>query len=604
MLTFTVKDSNCSASGGIILTQSFSVPIYIWPVTKIFNDTTICPGDSVSLTAVGGNSFTWTVLPGGSPLNTLSCTNCKNPTAKPTQTTYYVVTSNNLANICNRNKDTVEIKVVTPPQMNLGPDIVTCVNNSYQLNLNLVPPNPSTTYNVKWTPNTFLDNDTIVNPTIVNPTNDITYYVDVKPNGISKCSTKDTINVHVLQGFKVFNGDTAICAGNPVSINAVGDPGYVYTWTPAQGVSNINIINPTINPDTSRQYVVTATHPNCRDSVQKLYIDVQPNPVVFIGANQNLCYGDTIHFDMASVTPDSYPFYDYEWTPSGSFNDYQILHPVYTAYQSAAVTLTATTPAGCVGSATVQVDVYPADFLQLSNDTAICPRDTIQLQTIGTYTSVVWSPNYYISDTSSTAPYVYPTSTVTYTVLARNVDYCLDTQKVTITVYPQPVVSVLDSVRIYPGETYIMNPEGNCLYFSWFPPVGLSNPNIANPVASPEVNTRYFVTGRAESGCVTSDSIDVFVNKETLLDMPNAFTPGSAPNAFLKVSKRGIAELKYFRVYNRWGVKVFETRDLNEGWDGTMNNSPQPMGVYVYTVEAVTNTGKEFTKSGNVTLIR
>src|SRR5690606_19892671 len=148
------------------------------------------------------------------------------------------------------------------------------------------------------------------------------------------------------------------------------------------------------------------------------------------------------------------------------------------------------------------------------------------------------------------------------------------------------------------------DPQGNALYFQWFPPLGLSATDIANPIAMPEVNTRYFVQAATEWGCVAYDSIDVNVNPESVLDMPNAFTPGSHPNNEIKIVKRGIATLKYFRIFNRWGTKVFETSNIDEGWDGSYNGSAQPMGVYVYMVEAVTSTGRRFVKQGNITLIR
>jgi gliding motility-associated-like protein len=96
----------------------------------------------------------------------------------------------------------------------------------------------------------------------------------------------------------------------------------------------------------------------------------------------------------------------------------------------------------------------------------------------------------------------------------------------------------------------------------------------------------------------------VLVKPESLLDVPNAFSPGSQPNGTIKVERRGIATLNSFRIFNRWGTKVFETNDINQGWDGRFNGEPQPMGVYVYIVEATTNTGRRFTKQGNITLIR
>ena len=86
--------------------------------------------------------------------------------------------------------------------------------------------------------------------------------------------------------------------------------------------------------------------------------------------------------------------------------------------------------------------------------------------------------------------------------------------------------------------------------------------------------------------------------------LPNAFTPGSSVNNKLYIIVQGEATLNYFRIFNRWGNKVFETSNINEGWDGTYHGTPEPYDVYVYEIEAVTNTGALFKKQGNITLIR
>jgi gliding motility-associated-like protein len=86
--------------------------------------------------------------------------------------------------------------------------------------------------------------------------------------------------------------------------------------------------------------------------------------------------------------------------------------------------------------------------------------------------------------------------------------------------------------------------------------------------------------------------------------MPNAFTPNGGANSIFKPSKRGIAQLKSFNIFNRWGEKVFTSTNIDKGWDGTLNGKPQPVGVYIYTIDAVTDSGQIFTKQGNVTLIR
>lgn len=598
VFTVTVKDSTCYPPG-IPISQTFVIPIYISPITEILKDTTICPGDSVSLLAVGGSAFVWTVLPGGSPLSTLSCTNCKTPTAKPSVTTSYVVTSN-LSSLCNKSKDTVTIVVVVPPNFNLGPDTTTCINNSLQLNANLVPA-PGTTYSIKWVPSTYLNDDTVFNP-ICTPTDAVSYVVTVVPNGLGRCAARDTLNVKVLKGYTVYNADTGICNGASVQINASGDPGYTYSWTPTTGVSDPSVLAPALSPSQPTTYTLTASYPGCADSVHTINIEVQPVPTVYVGADQILCYGDTIH--MQSVVTPPYPNYSYSWTPSGSVDNSTIPNPVYTALNTTTLTLVVSTPIGCNGSDAVTYQIIPADFMEVSNDTALCPGDTAQLHVTGDAVSVVWKPNLWISDTNSYDPIVWPVVSTYYTVYGRDINYCLDTQRVLVEVKPAGLIGLPDSVRIYPGESYQMDPQGNCLYFQWFPPLGLSGTNISNPVAAPEVNTRYFINAVTEFGCPAFDSIDVYVNLDSYIDMPNAFSPGSQPNSVIKPVHNGAVTLKYFRVFNRWGTKVFESTNINEGWDGTYNGQPQPMGVYIYMVEAETYRGRKFTKQGNITLIR
>ena len=203
---------------------------------------------------------------------------------------------------------------------------------------------------------------------------------------------------------------------------------------------------------------------------------------------------------------------------------------------------------------------------------------------------------------NSMEPVVNPVATKVYTVYGRDVNSCYDTQMVKVTVNPEAVIELPETIKVYPGQEYRMEPKGNTLHYTWFPPVGLSRSDISDPMITADVNTRYYVTGRTEAGCEASDSVDVIVMPDSRIDMPNAFVPGL--NSTLKVLHLGDAKLKSFSIYNRWGVKMFETEDVNEGWDGRYNGEAQPMGVYVYTIEAVTPKGKVFVKQGNVTMLR
>ncbi len=510
---------------------------------------------------------------------------------------------NTVLDICNIPQsltDSIVFTVAAPLTVNAGTDRTTCINDSIQLNA-AVGGGPWASLTYQWSPATYLSNATIQNP-VAKPTADISYIVTVTPNGQTACAKSDTINVSVLQGFTLTNRDTTICLGSFVQLNATGDNRYTYTWTPGTALTDPHLPNPIATPSQTTTYTITASYPGCRDSSNKLNIAVQPVPSVYIGPDRVLCYGDTIHFD-AIVQPDTFTAYTYQWTPAGVFSAANIRKPLFLGTDTTTVVVKVNTSAGCFGTDTAVINVVPSRFATISADTAVCPHDSAHLQASGAVT-YEWSPAYTLSIDTGVSVYASPLTTTTYTLYATNALGCRDTETVMVTVRPAALISMPDTVTIYPGESYAIDPQGNGLYFTWFPQGGLSNPNIANPVATPSTNTRYFVTATTEAGCTSSDSIDVNVSLESLIDMPNAFTPGSGVNAIFKPAHRGLVTLRYMRIYNRWGEKVFETSDVDNGWDGTINGKPQPMGVYVYMVEASQPNGRIFKKQGNVTLLR
>ncbi len=254
----------------------------------------------------------------------------------------------------------------------------------------------------------------------------------------------------------------------------------------------------------------------------------------------------------------------------------------------------------------IQVTIYPKPTVTVSHDTAVCPRDTAILRAVDTdpVANYRWYPRMYLDDTTSAITTIRPETNRTYTVVASNQYSCTDTGTVTVNVLAAAVIDLGDSTMIYPGESYQITTQTNCTSLYWFPSYGLDDPYSASPIASPDYNTKYLVHGVTGWGCATDDSINIYVSQDAILGVPNAFVPGNGPNGKFLIIRRGIAVLNSFIIYDRWGVKVFETNNISDGWDGKFNNTPQPEGVYVYQIDAVTSAGKKFTKMGNVTLIR
>jgi gliding motility-associated-like protein len=105
-------------------------------------------------------------------------------------------------------------------------------------------------------------------------------------------------------------------------------------------------------------------------------------------------------------------------------------------------------------------------------------------------------------------------------------------------------------------------------------------------------------------GCTDTICKPVDARIVPLLDVPNAFTPGKfGKNSIVRVEGFGIARMSW-TIYNRWGQKVFESRNRRSGWDGTFKGQLQPMDVYAYTLDAEFSDGTKARKTGDITLIR
>ncbi|NNM95393.1 MAG: gliding motility-associated C-terminal domain-containing protein [Bacteroidia bacterium] len=151
--------------------------------------------------------------------------------------------------------------------------------------------------------------------------------------------------------------------------------------------------------------------------------------------------------------------------------------------------------------------------------------------------------------------------------------------------------------------------------YSWQPTNGLSNPNAAQTYASPTVTTTYTLTVKNDSisGCACADSLStdtvtIFICPPVILPdnifIPTAFSPnGDGQNDVLLPKGNNIATF-FMAIFDRWGNKVFECENINEGWDGTYKNKPCETGTYSYYANGSYEDGKAFNKKGNITLVR
>jgi gliding motility-associated-like protein len=144
----------------------------------------------------------------------------------------------------------------------------------------------------------------------------------------------------------------------------------------------------------------------------------------------------------------------------------------------------------------------------------------------------------------------------------------------------------------------------------WSPRYFLNCWNCEDPVVTPGFSTDYSVlVTDTTTGCIDTASVSIEVDETLEFFVPNTFTPnGDGLNDVLQAYGNGVTRFK-MEVFNRWGEKIFETNDINEGWDGTFKGKDVPPGVYVYTVTAAfgnytTLPPNHPYKKGSVTVIR
>ncbi len=97
------------------------------------------------------------------------------------------------------------------------------------------------------------------------------------------------------------------------------------------------------------------------------------------------------------------------------------------------------------------------------------------------------------------------------------------------------------------------------------------------------------------------DTAETETNSEIFI--PTAFTPNNDGQNDILYVRGGLKNME-IKIFNRWGLKVFETNEQSRGWNGVYKGEKQPTANYVYMFKGTTTQGKEITKNGVVSLIR
>jgi len=237
----------------------------------------------------------------------------------------------------------------------------------------------------------------------------------------------------------------------------------------------------------------------------------------------------------------------------------------------------------------------------------VCIGDSVQFRANGG-TSYAWSPaiNFNRPTSSSTKGLINVSQD--FTVFISD-SICRRDTTIIIPVIAssRANISVIKSNDVNcANDSAILIANGGVSY-TWSPNLYISR-NAGNKITvKPYQNTTYIVKGKDELGCYGQDSVTVFFFKEgdQKLFMPTAFTPnGDGKNEIFRPIFIGPYAKYDFRIYNRWGQLVYESKVPNAGWDGRINGIPQKADVYIFYITAEGGCNGNFVQKGTFALIR
>lgn len=256
---------------------------------------------------------------------------------------------------------------------------------------------------------------------------------------------------------------------------------------------------------------------------------------------------------------------------------------------------------GSLVSAPVEVNVLPLPLAPVAANAAICGGQTATLTAKGQgggklewYASAAGGKLQGAGDTFTT-----PVLDHTTTFYVQEVQSCTGPRtEVTVTV-SEATAYAGEDVTVVMGRSAELYGSGGVTY-SWSPAAGLNNPNIANPVATPDVTTTYTLTVVTAGGCTFTDEITVTVLP--FVDVPNTFTPNrDGINDTWEIANIEKYPNCQVQVFNQWGNMVFSSIGYGEKWNGLFKGQELPLATYYYIIH-LDKTEKPL--SGSITIVK
>ena len=487
---------------------------------ETLDPTTFCRGDSITLEAVNNVSNSNLVW---SPVEGIPDANSPIIVAEPENSIQYVAEVEVTGCFA---RDTIDITVDIFDFPEIAEDTLICQNFSVQLGF--LPPLDSVSTTYSWTPETGLDDPTSAEP-IATPDETTTYQL-IATSFSEVCADTAEVTVEVFPAdVEIQNPDTVfLCKGESVDLEAITSTGSAenLVWSPYDG-SISDSLGLTINaqPDLTVQYFSTFVVGECivRDSVF-VQVDSLPEELGILPTDTTVCQGTLVSLVSGSYDPTLYPVIEFNWEPNLGFETPDSNLTIVISAVETTEYVRYIQSGACIDSSTMlmNVDTIP-ELTIMPGDTSICVGESLDIiaELGGTNPDELsWSPPDGLSCQDCLTPTATPTQATTYSLNVTN-GACEAGASISVGIDLPPVIDVIPSTQICPGETLQLNSINNPdVTYEWTSPedpgFSSSDPEL---MVTPTATTTYVLAATNDCGTVTGQ-VTLAVLEPVTFDTP------------------------------------------------------------------------------------
>ncbi len=256
----------------------------------------------------------------------------------------------------------------------------------------------------------------------------------------------------------------------------------------------------------------------------------------------------------------------------------------------------------CTHVVMYSVSVIPNAQAILPSSATLCLGESKILGVSGGNT-YQWHPAEGLTNTTGYSTTASPKISTIYTVISSYNGNCAGTGTINVIVRPNPVVNAGKDLIFNADDMKFIKAEGTGV-LTWVEGDGIWCRVCPETQLFTTAGGCYQVEAVNEYGCKAIDEVCVEIKHEFGVYIPNTFTPNNdGVNDVFLIYGYSISDVS-MTIFDRWGEKLFNSKDQTIGWPGTYRGSECEIGTYVYKIEYKGMDGKTYFKTGHVNLNR